>query len=90
MSEGSSVESAAQAGAEWCAEVSGGRLTVRFSSVPTRNTVVGLYSLSGTLVGTVGVSGGLECDMPVGHMSSGVYLLKVSDGEHTGVRKIIL
>ena len=90
VSEGSSVESAAQAGAEWCAEVSGGRLTVRFSSVPARNTVVGLYSLSGTLVGTVGVSGGLECGMPVGHMSSGVYLLKVSDGEHTGVRKIIL
>lgn len=90
VSEGSGVESAAQAGAEWCAEVSGGRLTVRFSSVPARNTVVGLYSLSGTLVGTVGVSGGLECGMPVGHMSSGVYLLKVSDGEHTGVRKIIL
>lgn len=90
VSEGSGVESTAQAGAEWCAEVSGGRLTVRFSSVPARNTVVGLYSLSGTLVGTVGVSGGLECGMPVGHMSSGVYLLKVSDGEHTGVRKIIL
>lgn len=88
--EGSGVESMAQAGAEWCAEVSGGRLTVRFSSVPARNTVVGLYSLSGTLVGTVGVSGGLECGMPVGQMSSGVYLLKVSDGEHTGVRKIIL
>lgn len=90
VSEGSGVESAAQVGAEWCAEVSGGRLTVRFSSVPARNTVVGLYSLSGTLVGTVGVSGGLECGMPVGQMSSGVYLLKVSDGEHTGVRKIIL
>ncbi len=75
VSEGSGVESTAQAGAEWCAEVSGGRLTVRFSSVPARNTVVGLYSLCGTLVGKV---------------SSGVYLLKVSDGEHTGVRKIIL
>lgn len=88
--EGDGMESVSCATAAWRAELSGGRLFIRFSSVPARGTVVGLYSLSGMAVGTAEVSGRLACDFPVSHLSSGVYMLKVSDGEHITVRKIVL
>lgn len=88
--EGDGVECVTGTVAEWHAELSGGRLSVRFSSEPVRGTVIGLYSLSGTAMGTVEASGQRVCGIPVGHLSSGVYLLKVSDGLHTSVRKIIL
>ena len=70
--------------------LSGGFLCVEFSREPACHTTVELWTSDGCKVKGMSVGGCRTCMIPVVGLSSGLYLLKVTNGDGGLFRKVVL